>query len=123
MHWTPDCTRLYRPQTSVNSGASIAEQQEEAAMACIHPARTLLEQQGSRWLTPSQRARADECSCKGPQMKSKIRKRWHLIGSMLALTLLAAVDQWAWAAGPQTRGPERIEHIVIIYLENRSFDK
>ena len=31
MHWTPDCTRVYRPQTSVNSGASIAEQQEEAA--------------------------------------------------------------------------------------------
>ena len=96
MHWTPDCTRLYHPQTSVNSGASIA------AIA--------------------QRARADECSCEGPQMKSKIRKRWHLIGSMLGLTLLAAVNQWAWAAGSQTRGPERIEHIVIIYLENRSFD-
>lgn len=96
MHWTPDCTRVYRPQTSVNSGASIA------AIA--------------------KRARADECSCEGPQMKSKIRKRWHLIGSMLGLTLLAAVNQWAWAAGPQTRGPERIEHIVIIYLENRSFD-
>src|SRR5438876_10413557 len=92
----PDCTRVYHPQTSVNSAASVA------AIA--------------------QRARADECSCEGPQMKSKIRKRWHLIGSMLGLTLLAAVNQWAWAAGPQTRGPERIEHIVIIYLENRSFD-
>ncbi len=55
-------------------------------------------------------------------MKSKIRTRWHLIGSMLGLILLAAVNQWAWAAGPQTRGPERIGHIVIIYLENRSFD-
>src|SRR6476646_3148395 len=41
---------------------------------------------------------------------------------MLALTLLAAVSQWALAAGPQIRGPERIEHLVIIYLENRSFD-
>ena len=96
MHWTPDCTRVYHPQTSVNSGASIA--------------------------AITQRARADECSCEGPRMKSKIRKRWHLIGSMLGLTLPAAVNQWAWAAGPQTRGPERIEHIVIIYLENRSFD-
>jgi len=46
MHWTPDCTRIYRPQTSVNSGASIAEQQQEAALPSIHPARTLLEQQG-----------------------------------------------------------------------------
>ena len=98
MHWTPDCTRLYHPQTSVNSGASIA--------------------------ASAQRARADEryCYCEGPQMKSKIRKQWHLIGSMLVLALLAAVNRWAWAAGPQTRGPERIEHIVIIYLENRSFD-
>ena len=52
MHWTPDCTRVYRPQTSVNSGASIAEQQEEAAMPSLHPAWTLLKQQGSRWLTP-----------------------------------------------------------------------
>jgi len=55
-------------------------------------------------------------------MKSKIRKRWHLIGPMLGLALLAAGDQFAWAADPQTRGPERIDHIVIIYLENRSFD-
>src|SRR6266576_1155227 len=100
-------------------------------MPSIHPARTLLKQQVSRWLTrccssvcslPLPSARADECSCEGPQMKSKTRKRGHLIGSMLGLTLLAAADQWAWAAGPQTRGPERIEHIVIIYLENRSFD-
>src|SRR5437879_12978731 len=82
MHWTPNCTPVYHRQTSVNSGASIA------AIA--------------------QRARADECSCEGPQMKSKIGKRWHLTGSMLGLTLLAAVNQWAWAAGPQTRGPERI---------------
>src|SRR2546421_9838226 len=104
----------------------VAEQQEEAAMPSIHPARTLLKQQGSRWLTrccssvcslPLLSARGDECSCEGPQMKSKTRKRRHLIGSILGLTLLAAADQWAWAAGPQTRGPERIEHIVIIYLE------
>jgi phospholipase C len=121
MHWTPDSTREYRPQTSVNSGASIAEQHEEAAMPSIHPARTLLEQQGSRWLTPSQRPRADECSCEGLRMKSKIRKRSRLFGSILCLVLLAAVDR-VWAAGPETRGPERIEHIVIIYLENRSFD-
>jgi phospholipase C len=50
-------------------------------------------------------------------MKSKIR-----IGSMLGLALLAGMDLWAWAADPQTRGPARIEHIVVIYLENRSFD-
>ena len=90
-------------------------------MPSIHPARTLLEQQVSRWLTPSHSARADESSCEGPEMKSKIRKRSRLFGSILCLALLAAVDR-AWAAGPETRGPERIEHIVIIYLENRSFD-
>src|SRR6476660_8893025 len=55
-------------------------------------------------------------------MKSKTRKRSLLISSMVILGLLGAVEQSAWAAGPQTRGPERIEHIVIIYLENRSFD-
>src|SRR5258708_17762786 len=59
---------------------------------------------------------------RAPNMKSKTRNRWSLIGSMLGLALLAAVGRWAWAEGPQTRGPERIEHIVIIYLENRSFD-
>ena len=99
-------------------------------MPSMHPARTLLKQQGSRWLTPSvllgplaamPSARPDECSCERPQMNSKIGKRY-FIGSMLCLSLLAAVDQCAWAAGPQTRGPERIEHIVIIYLENHSFD-
>jgi phospholipase C len=55
-------------------------------------------------------------------MKSITRKRWHPICPMLGLALLAAVDHSAWAADPQTRGPERIEHIVVIYLENRSFD-
>jgi len=67
-------------------------------------------------------ARADDRFCEGPRMIAKIRKRWLLIGSMLGPTLLTAVDQWASAAGPQTRGPERIEHILIIYLENHSFD-
>ena len=55
-------------------------------------------------------------------MKSIIRARWDLISPMLGLALLTAVDRWAWGADPQTRGPERIEHIVVIYLENRSFD-
>ena len=55
-------------------------------------------------------------------MKRITRKRWQPIRPALSLALLAAVDQWAWAADPQTRGPERIEHIVVIYLENRSFD-
>jgi phospholipase C len=55
-------------------------------------------------------------------MKSETRKRWTLIGSMLASTLPTCLGQLAWAADPQARGPERIEHIVIIYLENRSFD-
>src|SRR5258708_15011310 len=55
-------------------------------------------------------------------MRSLVRKRRHLIAAGLGLALLAAVDQWAWAADPQTRGPERIEHILVIYLENRSFD-
>jgi phospholipase C len=55
-------------------------------------------------------------------MKSILRKQWHPISPMLGLALLAAVDQWAWAADPQTRGPQRIEHILVIYLENRSFD-
>jgi len=65
---------------------------------------------------------ADDRSCEGTQMKSETRKRWTLIGSMLASTLPTCLGQLAWAADPQARGPERIEHIVIIYLENRSFD-
>ena len=55
-------------------------------------------------------------------MKTIVRKRWLSIRPMLGLALLGAVDQWAWAADSLARGPERIEHIVVIYLENRSFD-
>jgi phospholipase C len=50
------------------------------------------------------------------------QKRWQHITLMLGLAFLVSINQWAWAADPQPRGPERIEHIVVIYLENRSFD-
>lgn len=55
-------------------------------------------------------------------MKLIMRKPWHPVIPMLGLALLTAADPCAWAAEPQMRGPERIEHIVVIYLENRSFD-
>jgi len=55
-------------------------------------------------------------------MKSIIRTHWAVASPMLGLAFLAASTPWVWAAEPQTRGTERIEHIVIIYLENHSFD-
>src|SRR5690348_2009656 len=55
-------------------------------------------------------------------MKLIVRNRWHSISPILGLALLATVAQWAWATDLRARGPDRIENIVVIYLENRSFD-